>query len=193
MYIGAYPFNLPYGTVRDPVTNTLYVADYGNHRVIAYTSNATSAVLVAGGNGPGCNTSQLHYPIGLRLNVFTNSLIIVNGACNNIICLNLDTNNRSVLVGSEQGISGNTPTLLHGPLYIKFDPMGNLYVSDLLNYRIQFFAYGQTTAVTIAGKTLKAGSNSTLLDASWAVELDNQLNLYVADTENHRIQKFLRY
>lgn len=52
---------------------------------------------------------------------------------------------------------------------------------------------GQTVATTIAGVTSTSGSNSTLLNTPHAVRLDNQLNLYVTDTYNHRIQKFTRY
>ena len=68
-----------------------------------------------------------------------------------------------------------------------------MYIADKDNYRIQLFMAGQSEGITIAGVTNVFGNNSTLLYQQWSVRLDNQLNLYVADTENHRIQKFLRY
>ena len=71
--------------------------------------------------------------------------------------------------------------------------MGNLYVADRNNHRIQLFMNGQLEGITIAGITSTIGSNSTLLTVPWSVALDNQLNLYVADSANHRVQKFLRY
>jgi hypothetical protein len=49
---------------------------------------------------------------------------------------------------------------------------------------------GQSDGITIAGVS---GSNSTMLNSPFSIALDNQLNLYVADTNNQRIQKFLRY
>lgn len=71
--------------------------------------------------------------------------------------------------------------------------MGNIYVADRHNHRIQFFLLNQVNGMTIAGKTGINGNNSTLLNEPLDVALDNQLNLYVADWLNHRIQKFLRY
>jgi len=73
------------------------------------------------------------------------------------------------------------------------DPMGNMYVADQYNQRIQFFYSGQSDGVTIAGITSVASTNSNTLNSPTSLTLDNQLNLYVADTYNHRIQKFVRY
>ena len=72
-------------------------------------------------------------------------------------------------------------------------PMCNIYVADRSNHRVQFFMAGQLNATTIAGKTGMAGSSATLLSSPNAMTFDNQLNLYVADWHNHRIQKFSRY
>jgi hypothetical protein len=73
------------------------------------------------------------------------------------------------------------------------DPMGNIYIADTVNHRIQFFLSGQSNGTTIAGVTSVSGNNSTLIYYPYGVALDSQLNLYVVDTGNHRIQKFLRY
>lgn len=71
--------------------------------------------------------------------------------------------------------------------------MGNMYIIDRHSHRVQVFPVGQSTGVTIAGITGKSGINATLLDSPTSLVLDNQLNLYVVDCLNHRIQKFLRY
>jgi hypothetical protein len=105
----------------------------------------------------------------------------------------LDATNWTLLAGNANGVSGNNATLLHYPQHVTFDPMGNMYVVDTNNHRIQLFMVGQTNGITIAGITLTSGSNATLLNKPQAVRLDNQLNLYIADSYNHRIQKFLRY
>jgi len=73
------------------------------------------------------------------------------------------------------------------------DPMGNFYVADYANTRIQLFLAGQFEGITIAGRTGVPGSNASLLMYPYSMKLDNQLNLYVADSGNHRIQRFLRY
>jgi hypothetical protein len=47
--------------------NELYITDHTNHRVVKYLPNATSGVLVAGGNNGNGNTAlnQLHGPVGI--------------------------------------------------------------------------------------------------------------------------------
>lgn len=71
--------------------------------------------------------------------------------------------------------------------------MGNVYVADALNHRIQFFPFNQVNGSTIAGISSLIGTNATLVNTPYSLALDSQLNLYVADTYNHRIQKFYRY
>ena len=97
------------------------------------------------------------------------------------------------VAGDAQGISGNDSNLFNGPMDLTLDPMGNLYVADRRNHRIQLFLTGQSSGVTIAGVVDYAGNASNLLNQPYSLTLDNQLNLYVADSLNHRIQKFLRY
>jgi len=71
--------------------------------------------------------------------------------------------------------------------------MGNIYVVDRDNRRLQFFSIGQSNGMTIAGITGILGANASLLNNPTSVVLDTQLNLYVSDGENHRIQKFMRF
>ncbi len=93
--------------------------------------------------------------------------------------------NWTLLAGNANGISGNNATLLYYPQHVTFDPMSNTYVVDTNNHHIQLFMVGQTNGITIAGIKLTAGSNATLLNTPHAVRLDNQLNLYIADSYNH--------
>jgi hypothetical protein len=143
---------------------------------------------VAGGNGAGPNKTQLNQPTRFVFDSATNSFIIANFVTNNIVRWVLGDNSWTLVAGSVNGLSGNSSTLLFGPLGVTLDPMGNVYVADAFNYRIQFFLAGQTTGTTLAGITGVYGANSTQLYAPYSVRLDNQLNLYVADTGNYRIQ-----
>jgi hypothetical protein len=160
---------------------------------MSYASGANNGTLLLGGIGPGTNNTQLYLPVGIHLDSFSNSLIIANYGANNIVRYVLGANQWTLVAGDINGTSGNTSTSLSGPLEMTLDPMGNMYVADFANNRIQLFYNGQSTGTTIAGITGSSGNNATTLNSPWSVRLDNQLNLYVADSDNHRIQKFLRY
>lgn len=83
--------------------------------------------------------------------------------------------------------------MLNNPIGVTWDPLDSVYVADMNNHRIQLYMNGQLEGMTIAGISDISGTNSTLLDSPFWVKLDNQLNLYVADYRNVRIQKCLRF
>ncbi|CAF5023041.1 unnamed protein product, partial [Rotaria sp. Silwood1] len=161
-----------YGIEYDSASDTLYIADYSNHRIMCYVSGASSSSLVAGNGTLGIGITQLEYPVRIYLDSFTNNLIIVNHIANNIVRWPLGDSSWTLVAGDINGNAGNNATTLNHPTYVILDPM---------------------EGITIAGVTSVNGSNSTLFNKPWSVELDSQLNLYVADSYNHRIQKFLRY
>ncbi len=160
---------------------------------MSYASNANNGTLVLGGTGGGTNNNQLSYPVGLHFDSVSNSLLIANFGANNIVRYVLGASSFIVIAGNINGSTGTTSTEFTGPIDVTLDPMGNLYVTDRDNHRIQFFYNGQSDGTTIAGITGLAGDNTTMLYEPWSVRLDHQLNLYVADSMNHRIQKFQRY
>jgi DNA-binding beta-propeller fold protein YncE len=182
-----------YGVALDSSSSTLYVADYGNNRIMAYSSGASSGSLVAGGNGIGLNNTQLYNPSTVYFDSPSNSLIIANRYAHNIVRWTLGDTQWTLIAGSTNGTQGTLSTLFNTPFGVTLDPMGNVYVADTFNNRIQLFMPGQLTGITIAGTTGVHGNDSDLLWAPYSVVLDSQLNLYVAERDNHRIQKYLRY
>jgi DNA-binding beta-propeller fold protein YncE len=186
-------FNTPRSVAVDPNINTFYITDSNNDRVMGYTLNSTVGTLVAGGNGAGINSNQLNNPRGLYFDSITNSLFITNCGTNNIVQWVIGASNWTLIAGDINGASGNESSLLNCPYDVILDRMRNIYVADRYNNRIQFFLAGQTNGTTIAGVNCTAGSNMTMLFQPLTVALDSQLNLYVADTNNNRVQKFVRY
>jgi len=174
------------GIAYDSETNNLYIADSYNHRVMRYQYGISVGNVIAGGHGYGSNTSQLSTPYGLYFDAFSNSLIISNAEMPRIVWWRIGDYNGTIVVGNDSTSFNN----LHG---VNLDPMGNIYVADTGNHRIQFFLYGQTLGRTIAGITGVYGTNMTLLNQPFWVTLDKQLNLYVSDQWNHRVQMFKRY
>ena len=184
----------PYKLWCDENSGTFYIADSFNHRIIRYSNNALSGDIIAGNNLAGTSPSQLSFPYGFHFDPLTNSLLIANAGGNNIVRWRIGANNWTLVADSSTSSSGSTPTLFSGPSDVLLDPMGNMYVVDMGNHRIQFFSSDQTNGVTIAGSTNSlSGDNATLLNYPSTLTLDNQLNLYVVDQNNNRIQKFIRY
>ena len=176
----------------DENSDRLYIADTNNIRIVRYFSNTTSEI-VAGGTSCGNAKTQLCNPTGVYFEAATNSLIISDYTRSSILRWIIGTNEWIRLAGNVSMIGGNTSAELNGPEGIGVDVIGNLYVPDRHNNRIQFFPVGQLEGLTIAGVTGLSGSNGLLLSWPMEVIVNNQLNLYVSDTNNHRVQKFLRY
>ncbi|CAF1569457.1 unnamed protein product, partial [Adineta steineri] len=178
--------NFTYDIARNWNSDITYLADYYNNRVMGYRSGNTTGFVIAGDNGAGGNYTQLNGPIAIYFDSLTNSFLIANFNCHNIVRWTLGANNWTLVVGSINGLPGSTSTLLFAPTGLTLDPMGNLYVADLANHRIQLFLNGEMNATTIAGKTGQLGNDSMSLNQPYTIALDNQLNLYVADNQNHR-------
>ncbi|CAF3298334.1 unnamed protein product [Rotaria socialis] len=90
-------------------------------------------------------------------------------------------------------MSGSSSTMLYYPYDVEVDFMGNIYVTDTGNDRIQFFQAGSMNGTTIAGVTGVSGSDAYHVFYPVALKLDSQLNLYVTDCLNDRVQNFLHY
>ncbi|CAF5147304.1 unnamed protein product, partial [Rotaria sp. Silwood1] len=56
--------NKPEGVVVDQL-GTVYVTDYGNHRIMRWPKGATQGSVIIGGNGYGAQSNQLSGPVGL--------------------------------------------------------------------------------------------------------------------------------
>lgn len=97
----------------------------------------------------------------------------------------------------EQGFAGDggaaTSALLDSPAGVAVDTVGNVYIADTHNNRIRKVSAG--TISTIAGTGIASffgdGGSAAVatLNHPTALASDASGNLYVADTDNHRIRK----
>lgn len=132
-------------------------------------------------------------PVGLHYDLVSDSLIIANSGAHNIVRWFPGATQWTLVAGDSNGSSGSSNTKLKNPWDVISDSFGNIYVADTGNERIQFFQAGQLSGTTIAGVNGVSGTNAKLLSSPYSIVLDNQLNLYVSDKNNNRIQKFARY
>ncbi|CAF1624411.1 unnamed protein product [Adineta ricciae] len=95
------------------------------------------------------------------------------------------------VAGDSNGSSGVTAGLLYYPYGVYVDSAGNVYVADTYNSRIQKWAPGATSGITVAGDSGGSfGIAAGLLYYADGVYVDSAGNMYVADNRNSRIQKW---
>ncbi|CAF1312321.1 unnamed protein product [Adineta steineri] len=124
-------FNCPAGIFIDKKKN-IFIVDCANHRVVEWKYNTTEVQIIAGGNGKGNRMNQLNYPQGIIVDRLGQIYVA-------------DSGNSRIMrwcEGKEEGeviVGGNQRHQLHGCHDLSFEDEGNLYVVDLLNYRIVKF------------------------------------------------------
>ncbi|CAF1496675.1 unnamed protein product [Adineta ricciae] len=154
--------------------NTIYAADRQNSRIQVWTNgNNTLTYTLSGGlNLPYSifvndndevfiDNGNSYYQVNKWISNYTNSSVPVMYMCDQCYGLFIDINN-------------------------------NLYCS--MNTYDQVISKSLTQRLTIwniVAGTGTAGSASTTLNNPWGLYVDTNLNLYVADSGNNRIQKFL--
>lgn len=182
--------NEPSGIQRDPYSNLIYILDSQNYRIITFPDGN----IVAGKTTyPPLANQTLSYGVGLAYDSYLKHLIIGNTWAHNVIRWPLGATSWTLISGNTNGINGQTSTTFSQPRGVAIDSLGNIYVADYANHRVQFLANGSFQGVTIAGTTGIVGNDTMLLKVPNWVQVDNQLNLYVSDNGNNRIQKFVRY
>ncbi|TAH14503.1 MAG: hypothetical protein EAZ12_00385 [Sphingobacteriia bacterium] len=81
---------------------------------------------------------------------------------------------------------------LNNPSAVIADAVGNLYIADRGNNRIQRWVAYDTIGNTIAGSQAGGGGSSpTQLNLPSGIAFNNDGNLLVVDSRNNRIQQFL--
>ncbi|CAF4943272.1 unnamed protein product, partial [Rotaria sp. Silwood1] len=111
--------NVPRSIALDASTGALYIADYGNHRVMKWV--ASVGTVAAGGNGAGSNSNQLNYPGGVVFDASATVLYISNAFSNNIKRWVIGSLTGTVIAGDSSGNSGSTSLLLDNPMGLAMD------------------------------------------------------------------------
>ena len=170
-------------------SNNVYVLDRDNHRLQKWAPGASTGVTVLGGGGSGSASNKLNNPMGMDIDSSNN--IYIADKENYRIQKWTPGNSTATTVAGGNGFGSNANQLLE-PMGVAIDSSGNLYVADGGNDRVQKFASGSsssTNATAVAGSN-GVGSNANQLNNPHDVAVDSSGNLYVADRDNHRIQKF---
>ena len=168
--------NEPYGIDVDSSGN-VYVTDRQNHRIVKWAPDASTGVLVAGGNNNGNNLNQLYYPYDVKVDSAGNVYVA-------------DWSNSRIMKWSSGASEGSS---LFGYVYypnsIDIDSNGNFYVSQIWRHRVLKYMKGSNSGGTVIIGNGNSGTSSSQLSNPGGVHVDSSGNVYVADLNNHRIQK----
>ncbi len=175
---GLNQLHFPHGLYTDD-DQTIYVADYSNHRVVECKSGATSGQVVAGGNGPGNRGNQLSGSTAVIVDKETDSLIICDYG-----------NQRVVRWPRRNGTSGEiiiSDIVSYG---LTMDSYGYLYVSDWNKHEVKRWNIGEKNGTVVAGGNGQ-GNRLDQLNNPFDVFVDQDHSVYVSDRGNHRVMKWM--
>ena len=211
------PKSIAFGT-----DGTLYTIDQRNVRIRAISTGTNPTINTIAGDGKvgnigdggpamaaefGFETGTTPRPSG-GLVVDGRTMYIADSLNNRIRRINLDTGMIDCIAGNsaQPGYTGDgglaTAATLNFPDDIELGPDHRLYIADRYNFAIR--AIDLTTGIidTVAGGTQCSTKDGTCSDRGTALTIsfdepyglgfDLTGNLYVADTNNHRIVKVYR-
>jgi hypothetical protein len=207
----------PTGVAFDQVGN-LYIADRFNHRIRQVIAATGIITTVAGsgltghgnggfsGDGGPASDAQLDSPARVIVDEMGN-LYIADSYNDRIRKVIAATGVITTVAGTEiAGYGGDnglaTGAQLDGPLGVAIDKIGNLYIADANNNRIRQVIAATGIITTVAGSGLTGHGNGGFsgdggpaseaqLNYPTHVAMDGAGNVYIADSENHRIRQVL--
>lgn len=191
----------------------VYICDYGNGRILYYSSGSTTATRVYGQSGsfttstlatstfsPTANT--LLKPSGLALDS-SGGLYVSDSGFHRILYYPSGTTTPSRVYGTGGSFTATvnastTATTFNTPAGVAVDSADGLYVADNGNHRVLYFPSGTTTATRVYGQSgsfttntqNKNGRSETSFSNPTGVSLDSSGALYVTDQANHRVLYF---
>ncbi|UJR29556.1 hypothetical protein I4U23_010773 [Adineta vaga] len=185
--------NQPMSITMD-LNSNIYIADYGNNRIVQFNILTNQTNIYLKKDLTQIRNSYVLTPISIKYHLLTNSLVIGQELGYNVIRWKLNTTEWTLIAGSVSSeLNGISRTLFNKICSIDIDDQINTFIADCQNQRIQYFQGDGTKGKTIAGVIQANGTNPYLFNQPISITFDSKKNLYVADSNNYRIQSFQRY
>jgi sugar lactone lactonase YvrE len=176
---GLRQLNHPYGLVVDD-DDTVFIADAGNHRIVAYKKGDNGGRRVPVGQGYGSRLHQLYELTDLLIVNETKSLIIYD-----------QVNRRVVRWPLNNGIRGEVLVDNIVCRWLAMHNQGCLYSSDFKKHEVRQFTRGDTKRIVAAGGNGK-GYHLNQINYPYNIFVNEEQSLYVSDSQNHRLLKWMK-
>ncbi|CAF2565919.1 unnamed protein product [Rotaria sp. Silwood2] len=168
----------PWGLFVDD-DQTLYIAEWSNHRILEWKCGATTGRVAAGGNGQGNHSNQLNAPTDVIIDKKRDSLLICDWG-----------NKRVVQWPRQNGKNGVTIISNFACWGLTMDYDGLLYVVDPDKHEVRRYRMGESQGIVVAGGNGQ-GNRLDQLNGPRYVFVDQDHSVYVSDQSNHRVMKWM--
>lgn len=163
--------------------NSLFIADRDNHRIMKYEANSTVGVVVAGNGTAGNSPNQLNSPRGVAIDQY--GFLIVGSAGNGQIQNFSNSSCSTIMDTVSNGVSSV------GLLDLHANYQNDVYVTIGTNARIIMSNTNSQPQIIVESNN-GLGSKTDQFNNPYGNCIDRNGSWYIADTDNHRVQKWLR-
>ncbi|CAF1377787.1 unnamed protein product [Adineta ricciae] len=171
----------------------IYVTDYYNNRVQKFINNSAVGITIAGNGTSGTGLHQLYNPTFFAFDSTNTYFYVVDYGNNRVLKFpsNSTSGGNGTLVAGVNN-SSNQNTSFDQPSGIALSPslIDNLFITLYGEHSVIRWTSNTFSGIFVAGISDVPGSNSTLLRNPRGIRIDHNLNIFVADAGNHRIQMF---
>ncbi len=191
----------PFGVAADSNGN-VYISEFGTNRIRKIDSKGNITTAIGDGNqgfagdGGPANKVEMSLPTGVALDssgnvYFADSL---NNRIRKLAGGNVSTVAGNGLVSRSGDGGAASAAQINAPLGVAVDAAGNTYIADTANNMVR--RVDSTGTISTFAGTGAAGSSgdgsaatSAQLNGPQGLAVDSAGNLYIADTQNHRVRK----
>ncbi|CAF0764623.1 unnamed protein product [Adineta steineri] len=165
----------------------LYVSDWYKNEVRRWKMGEynNEGLVVAGANGNGDQLNQLNFPTFIFAD--ENQSVYVSDMSNHRVMKWRKDAREGRIVAGGNGEGANLNQLSE-PQGVIVDHFGQIYVADYGNARIMRWCEGKDEGEII----VSGNGEGNQLNHLFGLSFDDEENLYVVDSHNHRIEKFER-
>jgi hypothetical protein len=169
-------------------SGTVFIADSGNHRIVAWNKGDNEGHVVAGGQGKGNGLHQLNHPTDFLIDINTDSLIICDWGNRRIVRWSLK--NEKAVFWWPFNYSRRGEVLVDNISCrgLAMDKEKCLYVGDADKHAVKRFARGDIHGVVVAGGI---ADGNTLDESSRPSHtfVHGESSLYEADFRNQCVMR----